>query len=71
MADDTGPGTGGTLPYPGLRQDRRDRSGSESPSDEKMSAARRHLDRTSGRSRGGTCARFSYMLKNQESSEEP
>ena len=41
------------------------------PQRRKNSAARRHLDRTSGRSRGGTCARFSYMLKNQESSEEP
>ena len=41
------------------------------PQRRKNSAARRHLDRTSSRSRGGTCARFSYMLKNQESWEEP
>ena len=71
MDDDAGPGTAGN-PLP------RSPPGpagialaASPPATRKKSPVRRHLDYTSGWSRGGICARISYMNKNQESSEEP
>ena len=70
MDDETDPGTAGN-PLPRSPPGPAGSLWQRVPQRRKNSAARRHLDRTSGRSRGGTYARFSYMLKNQESSEEP